>query len=219
VNLSFQHLSDEAVAAFADGYLGAVARTRAARHLAECAECANSVAGQREAARALRSAAAPAPPTGLLDRLRAVPATTPLTPGHGTPAPDGSTVFRAFGTVLVAGFVDPSATKVPGAAVGSAARIHPPKGLLPIFSPVRQRTHHLALAIATVALVGLTASAAGAAATHPSTHPSTGRSNTHDGNDVAPAIFTAPSPPGGPGDDSTLLPTGLMPADVTPSHR
>lgn len=104
MNLPAQHLSDEAVAAFADGALTDSARARAARHVAECSECAHAVAVQREAVWALRAAPAPALPGDLLERLRAVPSTTPL---NGQPIaldPDGSAVFPAFGT---AGFVEP----------------------------------------------------------------------------------------------------------------
>jgi hypothetical protein len=104
MSLPAQHLSDEAVAAFADGALADGARGRAARHVAECAECAHAVAVQREAVWALRAAPAPALPGDLLERLRAVPSTTPL---NGQPIavdPDGSAVFPAFGT---AAFVEP----------------------------------------------------------------------------------------------------------------
>ncbi|MDT4947566.1 MAG: hypothetical protein QOJ37_161, partial [Pseudonocardiales bacterium] len=38
-----QHLSDEAVAAFADGVLSGHARERATRHAAACPECAHAV--------------------------------------------------------------------------------------------------------------------------------------------------------------------------------
>ena len=100
-SLPAQHLTDEAVAAFADGALGMSARRRAARHLAECAECAHAVAVQREAVWALRSAVAPSLPGGLLDRLRAVPSTTPLNQRPLALDPDGSAVFAAFGTPTI----------------------------------------------------------------------------------------------------------------------
>ncbi len=96
MSLSVPHLSDEAVAAFADGVLSGGARERAARHTADCAECAYAVAVQREAVWALRSAPAPALPSGLLDRLAALPATTPLRHDPVQLAPDGSAVFPAF---------------------------------------------------------------------------------------------------------------------------
>jgi len=76
--MSVQHLSDEAVAAFADGVLSGHARERAARHINACDECRQAVKIQREAAWALRSAGSPILPSGLVDRLRSVPLTTPL---------------------------------------------------------------------------------------------------------------------------------------------
>ncbi|HSY15846.1 MAG TPA: anti-sigma factor, partial [Jatrophihabitantaceae bacterium] len=99
MSLSVQHLSDEAVAAFADGMLGGSSRVRAQRHIEGCAECALAVTIQREAARALRSATPPLLPAGLLERLRQVPLTTSLASSPMSLAPDGSPVFPAFGTV------------------------------------------------------------------------------------------------------------------------
>jgi hypothetical protein len=94
---STQHLSDEAVAAFADGVLSGHARDRAARHINGCAECRQAVNVQREAAAALRTAPAPALPTSLADKLRTVPLTTPLpSPPPTALAPDGSTVLSTF---------------------------------------------------------------------------------------------------------------------------
>ncbi len=98
MNLPVQHLSDEAVAAFADGMLATSAQNRVVRHIADCGECAAAIAEQRAAASALRAAPAPAMPAGLLERLRAVPVTTPLSPQVMALAPDGSAVFPAFGT-------------------------------------------------------------------------------------------------------------------------
>jgi len=74
------HLSEDAVAACADGVLSPAAAIRAERHCAECAECSAAVRGQREAAMMLRAAAAPSMPSGLLDRLAGVPMSTPLPP-------------------------------------------------------------------------------------------------------------------------------------------
>jgi hypothetical protein len=91
-----QHLSDEAVAAFADGVLSGHARDRAARHLNCCAECRSAVKCQREAALALRAAPAPSLPTNLLDRLRTVPMTTPLPAPPSVLAPDGSAALSTF---------------------------------------------------------------------------------------------------------------------------
>ncbi len=124
-SLPVQHLSDEAVAAFADGALGISARHRAARHLAECAECSNAVAVQREAVWALRSAVAPSLPFGLLDRLRAVPSTTPLNQRPVALDPDGSAVFAAFGTPPA----EPEPPR-PSHTPMSVDRRHRPYGLL-----------------------------------------------------------------------------------------
>ncbi|HTZ42481.1 MAG TPA: hypothetical protein VMB79_01330 [Jatrophihabitans sp.] len=93
------HLSEDAVAACADGVLSGAAAARARRHCAECAECAEAVRAQREAALMLRAAASPTMPAGLLDRLAGVPMSTPLPPpGGGLPTAlgaDGTPVFVA----------------------------------------------------------------------------------------------------------------------------
>jgi anti-sigma factor RsiW len=90
--MSSQHLSDEAVAAFADGVLRGHARDRAARHVDGCAECRGAVKAQREAAWLLRAAPAPELPAGLFDRLQGLPSTTPIpTPPPTVVAPDGQT--------------------------------------------------------------------------------------------------------------------------------
>jgi anti-sigma factor RsiW len=100
--MSSQHLSDEAVAAFADGVLSGHARDRATRHTNECAECAHAVKVQREAAWALRAAPAPALPTSLFERLKAVPQTTPITTLPTVVGPDGSTMLATFGAPMAA---------------------------------------------------------------------------------------------------------------------
>ncbi|UQX87684.1 hypothetical protein M6D93_15440 [Jatrophihabitans telluris] len=93
------HLSEDAVAAFADGVLSPAATARAERHCAECAECADAVRGQRETAMMLRSAVAPPLPSGLLDRLAGLPMSAPLPPtSHGLPTalgPDGTAMYVA----------------------------------------------------------------------------------------------------------------------------
>lgn len=121
--MSTQHLSDEAVAAFADSVLRGRARERAATHIADCPECAHAVAVQREAVWALRSAPAPALPGGLLDRLREVPATTLLGMGPFDVQPaaldrDGSFLFAA------AAFVpDPGRPQAPHDEVGHRSAV------------------------------------------------------------------------------------------------
>jgi len=90
------HLSEDAVAAFADGVLSAAAASRAQRHCDECAECADAVRGQRETAMMLRAAQAPPLPSGLLDRLAGLPMSAPLPPPRG----GLPTVLGADGTVM-----------------------------------------------------------------------------------------------------------------------
>ncbi len=94
--MNVQHLSDEAVAAFADGVLGGHARDRAARHVSACAECRAAVQVQREAVFALRAASAPQVPAALFDRLKAVPLTTSLPTLPTAIASDGSTMLATF---------------------------------------------------------------------------------------------------------------------------
>jgi len=94
------HLSEDAVAAFADGVLSANATVRARKHCAECAECADAVRGQREAAMMLRTASAPSLPAGLLDRLAGLPMSAQLPPPlSGLPTTldsNGVPVFVAY---------------------------------------------------------------------------------------------------------------------------
>lgn len=88
------HLTTEAVAAFVDGELTAGPAERAARHVDRCAECAGEVVAQRQARAALRAAAGPRPPSGLLSSLRAIPldAELPGPPPGLAVAPDGTLV-------------------------------------------------------------------------------------------------------------------------------
>jgi anti-sigma factor RsiW len=105
--MSSQHLSDEAVAAFADDVLTGFARERASRHVARCPECAYAVAVQREAIWALRSAPAPPLPSGLLDRLRQVPLETPIESLPLAVDPDGRPGFATFMPMTAAAFLAP----------------------------------------------------------------------------------------------------------------
>jgi anti-sigma factor RsiW len=101
-----QHLSDEAIAAFADGVLRGLARERATRHTEKCPECRAAVKVQREAAWALRTAPAPALPTALVARLQSVPQTTPITPAPTVIGPDGSPMLATM--MPMAAFVPPT---------------------------------------------------------------------------------------------------------------
>ncbi|WP_375482316.1 hypothetical protein [uncultured Jatrophihabitans sp.] len=118
--MSSQHLSDEAVAAFADGVLRGHVRERAARHTKSCAECAHAVRVQREAVWALRGAPAPALPTSLADRLRSLPLTTPIAPSPTVVDDDGTTMLSTVGPLggpvlgaPMAALVPPSRPKRP----------------------------------------------------------------------------------------------------------
>ena len=156
-----QHLSDEAIAAFADDVLSGHARDRARRHTTVCPECNHAVAVQREAVWALRAAPAPSLPSGLLARLRDVPATTPITriPTHVDE--NGTTMFPAFGA---AAFVPPApaATSTSTSARSRSRRARP-----------------LAMAVASVAVVGALAGTA-AADSGPSAEPRTPRPSGTD---------------------------------------
>jgi anti-sigma factor RsiW len=146
-----QHLSDEAIAAFADDVLARHARERARRHTAACPECNHAVAVQREAVWALRAAPAPSLPVGLLDRLRDVPATTPIrqVPTH----------VDEHGTTMFATFAAPAAAFVPAP------------------SPRRGRT--ITMAVASAAVLGALATTAGSdRAPAPRAHPA---GDTHIG--------------------------------------
>jgi hypothetical protein len=138
-----QHLSDEAVAAFADGVLSGHARERATRHINACGECHHAVRVQREAAFALRSAVAPALPSALRDRLRTVPMTTPVTTLPTAITPEGNTVLSTFAPM--AALVPNPATSTPNR---SPHRAHSPR----THSPLKARPFVTTAAI--VALAG-----------------------------------------------------------------
>ncbi len=70
---STEHLSTEAIAAFADGELGMNAHLRAAHHLSLCPDCALEVDAQRQARSALRDSCPVAMPTSLLGQLSQIP--------------------------------------------------------------------------------------------------------------------------------------------------
>ena len=104
-----QHLSDEAIAAFADGVLSGHARERAARHTSACAGCNYAVAVQREAVWALRAAPSPDLPSGLMDRLRGLPQTTLITSTPAAIEYDGTPMMSVVAPM--AAFVAPAARK------------------------------------------------------------------------------------------------------------
>lgn len=74
------HLSFDAVVAFADGEMSMAAYQRAAAHLSRCASCASEVSEQTSARELLRSAFTPQMPGSLFDQLRSIPVALPLEP-------------------------------------------------------------------------------------------------------------------------------------------
>jgi hypothetical protein len=118
--MNSQHLSDEAVAAYADGVLTGHARERATRHVNSCSECGHAVKVQREAAFVLRAAAAPAPPSALMDRLRMLPDTTPINTLPTVVAPDGTAMLAT----TLSGFA-PMAALVPDESASNPHRLRP----------------------------------------------------------------------------------------------
>jgi anti-sigma factor RsiW len=145
-----QHLSDEAIAAFADDVLNGSARERARRHTASCAECNYAVTEQRAAIWALRSAAAPPLPSGLLERLREVPVTTPIRSVPTTVDDKGRAMFATFAA--------PAAAFVPTQSKPRGKRVRP-----------------IVLTAASVAVVGALAASAAAADGAGSDDPNTGQ--------------------------------------------
>ena len=73
---STEHLSTEAIAAFADGELRMTAHLRAAHHLSLCPQCAAEVEAQRQARAALRDSRPIAIPSSLLGLLSQIPQDT-----------------------------------------------------------------------------------------------------------------------------------------------
>ncbi len=74
------HLSLDAVVAYADGEMGMVAFQRAAAHVARCPRCAAEVSEQTFARDQLRSAQTPRMPGSLFDQLRSIPVALPASP-------------------------------------------------------------------------------------------------------------------------------------------
>jgi hypothetical protein len=70
---SVDHVSFEAIAAYADGKLGPKPASRAREHFQKCSECAEQLAAQAQARAALRHAECVQVPTNLLGMLAAIP--------------------------------------------------------------------------------------------------------------------------------------------------
>jgi hypothetical protein len=72
------HLPLDAVVAFVDGELSAIAFDRASAHIAHCPLCAAETTEQRQARDAVQAAQAPRMPASLLAALQAIPTDTDL---------------------------------------------------------------------------------------------------------------------------------------------
>lgn len=90
------HLSFDAVVAFADGEMSLGAYQRAAAHIACCDSCAQEVAEQTSARELLRTAFSPKMPGSLFDQLRSIPVALPAEPlaGAGHDRPFGGVARR-----------------------------------------------------------------------------------------------------------------------------
>ncbi|GAA3393255.1 anti-sigma factor family protein [Cryptosporangium minutisporangium] len=112
----------ELASAFADDALDLTTRDRVLVHLAHCAECRAEVDGHRQVKARLARLEAPPCPDSLLNRLRALPDTTPT--DRATPAltPPPLRLEASFRSVAPAG--RPSATRRP-AAVAAPGRRRP----------------------------------------------------------------------------------------------
>ena len=93
---SVDHLTLDAVVAYADGEMPLVAYQRAAAHVARCPQCDAEVRAQLVARSWLRSAETPAMPTSLLDTLRSIPVALPA----ADPAPAGDPLTTADRSTL-----------------------------------------------------------------------------------------------------------------------
>ncbi len=76
------HLTLDAIVAYADGEMSMVSYQRAAAHVARCPQCDAEVRAQMTARSWLRSAEAPAMPASLLDTLRSIPVALPSPPSE-----------------------------------------------------------------------------------------------------------------------------------------
>ena len=138
------HLSDEAVVAFADGVLRGRAHDRAQAHVAACAECAQAVRAQREAAAVLRASADPAPQHELLQRLRELPQNTAIDPEIPAAASrDGSPLMSVFGQHAALTGQPPSAGHTAGHSAGHTVGRFPHLPHVPGFSGFSRLSRHL----------------------------------------------------------------------------
>jgi hypothetical protein len=82
---SVDHLSAEAVAAYADGELPMKAHLRASGHLSACAQCRAEVEAQGQARAALRDCRPVTMPSTLMGLLSQIPQSTPNDPPNAPP--------------------------------------------------------------------------------------------------------------------------------------
>ncbi|WP_285188456.1 hypothetical protein [Rhodococcus sp. MEB041] len=93
------HLASEAVAAYVDGELRMNAYLRAARHVSECASCADEVQVQQQARVALQGSPEMSMPSSLLGLLHQIPHCTSPEPGRSEPG-IGSGLRHGLGSVV-----------------------------------------------------------------------------------------------------------------------
>jgi anti-sigma factor RsiW len=99
------HLSLDAVVAFADGELSLVAYQRAAAHLERCPSCAAEVAEQTSARECLRRAGTPPMPGSLFDQLRSIPIGLEMSSPPPGPDEHRGRITRSRGFRMGAGFL------------------------------------------------------------------------------------------------------------------
>lgn len=97
------HLSLDAVVAYADGEMSLTAYQRAAAHLVRCGACAADVAEQTAASQYLRGAQMPTMPGSLFDALKSIPIASPTAPHADGAGPGRGRRFRLGAGALVAG--------------------------------------------------------------------------------------------------------------------
>jgi len=197
------HLSEDAVAAYADGVLSPAAMVRAEKHCAECADCAQAVRGQREAVLMLRTAATPSLPSGLLDRLTNLPTSDDLPPSRGLPTAmgaDGIPVFVAHHRAIA----EPG--RIPG----------PIPGLPSQQAPARRAMEHrtrLRVGLSIGALASAAAVVAVSAANGSVKLPDNGGSVTDGPALVAPVVQSSTTS-SGPGPSATASNTSAAPGQT-----
>ncbi|APU12996.1 anti-sigma factor family protein [Actinoalloteichus fjordicus] len=121
-----QHLALDALVALVDGELSASAHDRAVSHLARCPACSGRATAQRQARTAVRTAAPPMMPVGLLEALCAIPqhADLPSGPDELAVTPDGKVVtVRSTGSPPAGRTPGDSAVLGSGPALGSGPRL------------------------------------------------------------------------------------------------